>query len=541
MAVVEDIELRVTVNGTAAQKGLDDTRKAAESMGGRIGSLGEAMKGFQQKLGPAAAAISGVSTALGQTNGEAGKALAAIGQVAAAFAAGGPFGAALAAGTFAVDALSQSWERQIKAQDAALASIYKATDGYIKNLQTARGELEKARGEFTTAVRGGRELTPEERKQQLRDEAAGRIAAAEAAAKQARAAVDLAKAQATADEFGTTFSQERALMEKVRATNIRLADKALDQEREALQTRINAISVSVTMSKKAEEERGQNDYLADSIADVAAQQRAAATAARERNKAEAEMRAAQRSDPTLSFRSDKFKQREDPGKAAEDALQADIDRWATGAKAQSEYERIKTEVTAEEYAARDAIRKEDAAKEKALQEQRMTMLQGYVEGITSTMVAGTQTFIDDVITGQEHATERFISFIMKQAGQSLIGSGIKLMGEGIANTALGNPMGIGQTVIATSLIGSGVALGGIATGITHAAAGGEFGKPPPANSTSGGGADMAARARPARPGTAGAGGTNLTIIYGGLSGPSADDGARALGKGLERARRRGIV
>lgn len=539
MAVVEDIELRVTVNGTAAQKGLDETRKAAESMSGRIGTLGDAMKGFQQKLGPAAAAISGVSSALGQTNGEAGKALAAIGQVAAAFAAGGTFGAALAAGTYAVDALSQSWERQIKAQDDALAGMYKATDGYILNLKTARAELDKARGEFAAAARGGRELTPEERKQQLRDEAAGRIAAAEAAAKQARAEVDLNKARTDAEQFGTTFSQERALLEKVRATNIRLADKALAQEKEALQTRINAISVSVTMTKKAEEERGQNEFLADSIADIAAQQRAAASGARDRAEAEAELQAQRRSDPALAFGIGKFKK----GIAtSDDDIEADIERWATTAKAQADFEKLKTDIVQEATDERLRLGLEAAAEhQRIVAEEYQSIADTVTAGLTPVLGAF-QNYVDARIQGEEHAEQAFAAAIMRQAGQALISYGTQAVGRGILelSSPLTAPLAAASFAAGAGLIAGGVALGGAATAVMHTAAGGTVGQALP-NSTSGGGSDMAARARPARPGTAGAGGTNLTIIYGGLSGPSADDGARALGKGLERARRRGIV
>lgn len=538
MAVVEDIELRVTVDATAAQKGLDETRKAAESMGGRIGTLREAMKGFQQKLGPAAAAISGVSTALGQTNGEAGKALAAIGQVAAAFAAGGPLGAGLAAGTYAVDALSQSWERQIKAQDDALSGIYRATEGYVKNLQTARGELEKARGEFVAAARGGRELTPEERKQQLRDEAAGRIAAAEAAAQQARAQVDLAKATELAATFDMTFGQARLLLEKTRASNIRIADRALEQEKEALQTRINAITVAETMRKKAEEEKGQNEFLADSIADIAAQQRAAAAAARERNRVEAEMRTAQRSDPTLSFRAYKFK-----GLATkDDDIEADIDRWATAATELRAFEKLKTDIIKEATDERLRLGLEAAQRHQEIVQQEYAVIADTVVGAVGVMTSATQDYLDARIKGEEDAEAAFAAAIMRQAGQALISFGTQAIGRGILelSSPVTAPLAAGSFAAGGALIAGGIALGGAATAVMHTAAGGTVGQPVP-TSTSGGGGDMAARARPARPGTAGAGGTNLTIIYGGLSGPSADDGARALGKGLERARRRGIV
>lgn len=535
MAVVEDIELRVTVDASAAQKGLEETRRAAESMGGRIDGLREQFGKFAQKLGPSAAAISGVATALGQTNGEAGKALAAVGQVTAAFAAGGPFGAALAAGVFAVDALSQSWERQIKEQDEALASLYRATDGYVKNLQTARGELAKARGEFATAARAGREFTPEERKQQLRDEAAGRIAAAEAATKQARAEVDLAKATEYAATLDMTFSQARALLEKTRASNIRIADRALAQEKEALQTRINAISVSETMRKKAEEERSQNEFLADSIAEIAAQNRAAAQAAAERERqttGDVQALLAKEYASRLGILAEARKQIESERAAVvaeesairdaqlEDELDADINRWAAAGEAYKGYEQLKT-----------SILEEESERRKQVAQQALGVI-----------VGSTQDYIDARIKGEKDAEEAFAASIMRQAGQALVAKGVELGGIALVSLLSGNvAIAAAQGAGSAALITAGVGLGAQATSIMHTAAGGKVGQPLPTQSTSGGGTDIGARARPARPGTAGAGGTNLTIIYGGLSGPSADDGARALGKGLERARRRGIV
>jgi len=148
----QTIEAKITVDAKQATAEVDKfsgklstVEEKAKASSVSLSGLQEQAKGLQAKLGPAAAAISGIAGALGETNGEAGKALAAIGQVTAAFAAGGPFGAALAAGTFAVDALTQSWQRNLKAQDDAIAAQFKQTDAITKTTRDLRQQAASLR------------------------------------------------------------------------------------------------------------------------------------------------------------------------------------------------------------------------------------------------------------------------------------------------------------------------------------------------------------------------------------------------------------
>lgn len=152
MTTGQTIEAKITVDAKQATAEVDKfsgklstVEEKAKASSVSLSGLQEQAKGLQAKLGPAAAAISGIAGALGETNGEAGKALAAIGQVTAAFAAGGPFGAALAAGTFAVDALTQSWERNLKAQDDAIAAQFKQTDTITKTTRELRQQAASLR------------------------------------------------------------------------------------------------------------------------------------------------------------------------------------------------------------------------------------------------------------------------------------------------------------------------------------------------------------------------------------------------------------
>jgi hypothetical protein len=95
--MTQTIEYVVAVNATQAKGAIADVEK-------RFNGVTESAKGMAAKLGPAAAAISSVSASLGAAGGAAGKLVAAGGQVIAAFGAGGPIGAAIVAGTVAVDA-----------------------------------------------------------------------------------------------------------------------------------------------------------------------------------------------------------------------------------------------------------------------------------------------------------------------------------------------------------------------------------------------------------------------------------------------------
>lgn len=480
MAVVEDIELRVTVDATGAQKGLDETRKAAESMGGRVGNLTEAFKSLQQKLGPSAAAISGVASALGQTNGEAGKALAAVGQVAAAFAAGGPFGAALAAGTFAVDQLTASWERQIKAQDEAIKAQYAQFDAANKTTKQLEQQAEALRLQLEP-------LSASE----IRSRAKAQMAELDRAIFLNNTEAEYARRHAP--EKAKALGDQNLQLERQKALIFEVAD---------LQARALERGAGGRAAAGPAAARGMDPLQARIVAGMAAQEQARA--------------------------------------AADEAFEADIDRMAAEGAARLSFEQLKSSILADAEEERTELARK-AAEERARiaqDEQKATI--DAVTGGLGVVVGAFQGYVDARIKGEEDAEAAFISSIMRQAGQALISYGTQAIGRGIleASSPLTAPLAAASFTAGAGLIAGGIALGGAASGITQAAATATA----PQQSTSGGGSDLGARARPARPGMGGGpGGTNLTIVYGGLSGPSADDGARALGRGLERARRRGLA
>lgn len=538
MAVVEDIELRVTVDGRQAQKALDETRAAAEKMGGGAAKAAGGLEGLQKgaqalqgKLAPTAAAISGVAGALGQAGGEAGKVVAGIGQLTAAFGAGGPFGVALVAASLGIDALNKHWADLTKAQDAALQSMYGTTQGFVKSLDESRARLAAARAEFTTAARGGRELTAEERKQQLRDEAAGRIAAAEATLKQASAELNLRKATELAADLGVTEGRARVMLTQRREADIRIATRALEVEREALQTRINALSVEETLRRKKEEADAKE--AARKAAASAGPGRAAVPTGDVQGMLAKEY--GDRLRMLQDFAADQQKQQEEADRAAasaaEEAVRAEIaerEKWDA-------YELGLVQAKED---AKAKIEKDAADKRKALREEEIRDAQATYGALVTNAAQALGTFVAESAAGQEAALANLLKAASQQAGGFVMLQGGQLIAEGIRNTfsVVTAPLGAAQIAGGAGLVAAGAAIqtgGPLAVSALMGQRGG--GAPSPGSAA----ADPGARARAPRTMPGEGGGTQLTIVYGGLSGPSADDGARALRKGEQRARKRG--
>jgi hypothetical protein len=127
---------------------------------------------------------------------------------------------------------------------------------------------------------------------------------------------------------------------------------------------------------------------------------------------------------------------------------------------------------------------------------------------------------------------------MRQAGSALISHGINLSGAAVVSAATGNlPLAGVQAAGAAGLIGSGLALGGIGTGIEHSIAGGQIGKA----LKSAGAPERGVGAGTGGGGRSGSGGQVVFINNYGVYGPSAEDSAREQTRMARTARRRGIV
>lgn len=160
-------------------------------------------------------------------------------------------------------------------------------------------------------------------------------------------------------------------------------------------------------------------------------------------------------------------------------------------------------------------------------------VQQHAVGAVGVVTSAGTAMIDDIITGQELAFETFATSIMKQAGQSLISDGVKLSGAAVVSLLTGNfPTAAAQGAGAAALIGSGMALGGVATGIMHTAKGGTIGSALPDKSS--------ARDPGASPSgsSGGSGGPLVVNISYGVGGPLPEDTAREVRKVLDVDSRR---
>lgn len=533
---VEEIELRLTVDGRPAQKALDETRTMAQKLGGGlnsvVGSLDGMQKGaqaLQQKLAPTAAAISGVASALGQTGGEAGKVVAGIGQMAAAFGAGGPWAVAIVGATMLADQYIAA-QKEID-QNARFAD--EAVQRFGENLRNKSSKgLEWIRDKADEAAKAVREFG--KTSQQITV---------------ANARLEMEATEQRIKGIDETIQRRQENLKRLRAE---INDPAVINSRQDIIDRMQAMVdeqklMAISTTRRTELTttlKGQQDETRRLI------EQQSRLAVLEGGKGGGGGRAGAPVDTSaralqarlVAHWAAQEAAQAAASAAADAALEDDISRMAAAGQAARDYEKLKTDIAEEGYQQRDALRNAEAAAEKAAIEERNNFLASAASGAAGTIASASQQLLSDIITGQEHATERFAAFIMQQAGQSLISNGVQLFGEATKNALIGNPMAAGQFVGATALVGLGVSLGGAAVGVTHAAAGGKFGQKLPSESTSGRGTDPGARARPAAGGRGGGdGGTNLTIIYGGISGPSADDGARALTKAARRANRRGLA
>jgi hypothetical protein len=160
----------------------------------------------------------------------------------------------------------------------------------------------------------------------------------------------------------------------------------------------------------------------------------------------------------------------------------------------------------------------------------------YATQAVGIVTGATQQYVEARIKGEKDAEAMFVSSIMAQAGQALVGYGIQAIGRGVLEasnpvTAVLAPASFGT---GAALIGAGVGLGGVAAGIGQLSAGGTIGKEMPDN--------KAAKDKGASPGrnSSGSGGGPLVVnVAYGVGGPLPEDTAREISKAVNTGRRRG--
>lgn len=478
----EDVAIKVTIDGQQARTELDALGASAASAATAKGRLGTAIDNLGPATGQAAKGLSAMTIALGDTARAQSGLLRGMNDIIGLVGAGGAFGIAIAAGAAAVAALQRSWEEAGKKQEEVFQRTWSATERSSAALIKARAEVKDLQLQLSEKDLGpgarahsavGREM----------DAARTKIAEAEQA-------------------LGALRTRERNLSAGMAAGARREAQEQIDAEYANIQVSIKQYGSLIGVLEKKQ-------ALARTLAmtDQKAKKKQVLT--------DAELAEVNR--------------RVDLEKLRLQALKDNAEQLKKNAAA-SEAAAVAARKLAEEEHKQAEQRLKDLKEsaEANAREVAQTMMQ--IASIGTGAIVG---LVDGLITGQEKALERFVVNVMRQAGSSLISSGIQLVGAATVSALTGNlPGAAAQAAGAAGLISSGVALGGVATGIEHTAInGGQIGSAvnrPDRGSNSGS----------TRGGSSG--GTVVYVSNYGVYGPSPEDSAREQTRMTRTARRRGI-
>jgi len=506
--LTERAEFIATIDLKQVDAALEKTRAQTSSLGGGMSSL----QGSLDRVDKAASrsvqqGIGSLSFALGGTAGQAAGLLDGIGDVAGALAGGGAFGLALAT---AAAALSFTADRFDWLGTKAAEATKKATE-HFDDLKKEIKDLDDALIAMATGT------TIQRVKQQAI------TAEKELAARQAIEAVG------GADKFARLVGYE--------AQGVKLPRMIQ-----------NAYDAAILATKEFTLE---NDKLTKSIRnsqferhlqEVAEQALEAGRTASGKPKGDVVTGGGGSSQAILDETERASIIRQDAEQARyKDELDAGERRLEANTEMQRKWVDIELSAANAVEAIKDKALKDDLERgQKESDARRAIAAEALNLGVSSA-----QSLTDALITGQDNALEHFAASIAKQAGSAMIGHGINAAAGGLAMLSLGNPAGAAGLATGVALIGGGLALGGVGTGIEHTLAGGEIGKALP---TKGAGAEAAMRDRGIDDrqrggGSSSRGGGALTVVNNyNVGGPLAEDSARAshdLWKLQQRRRIRG--
>jgi hypothetical protein len=465
---------------SALAKATDTATTALTKQGAAAAATSPKVETFQQRvaklpdlLGKQAAAISLVSSSLEGMGGQVGKAVAGAGQIAAAFGAGGPFAAALVGGIAIIDKLTQYWKELNDEEDRNIKLKYAVVDGAKSKTDALKAELVELR----------KQADPEQARADSRKAIADELRTLEITRDQLRRRAEIK---------GTT--QEQAAL--MRAESAQLDDqRKLLIEKLTLMAQIRDSQRSTTKSTpeaSVDTTAGLDAIDLNSPARLRARRKRAYAGADDA--ARDEQRARDESDAAH--------------------FQAILDDRSAAAEKQRRIEEASDDYS---YQVRERRTQEFYG-----------AISGYAQQSASIIAGASTQLIADLISGQEHALERFGVSVMAQAGQALIGYGVQAIGRGVLE--LSNPLTAPLAPVSfgtgAALIGAGVGLGGVAGGL-----GGLMG-------AESGGAARGASPRTST-GTTGAqaGPTQVTYIFA----PSRDEGAAAVALAGKNAERRGLM
>ena len=486
-------EDKLAASTTAATAALTKQGDAAGASAGKHETLRQRIGKMPDVLGKQAAAISLVSSSMEGQNGEVGKLVAGAGQLAAAFGAGGPYGLALVATMGLVAKLTEYWEAQNAAEEAAIALKYAAIDAASAEKNRLQTDLVALRrtADPEAAVKADRESAVA-KIESLRAQTAGlRIAAMQYGVSKEDATTMNAKVGLQKDQLAL-LEEELTLRDKIAAKAAKPvgAGDAPKKPKAARSAKGDSLRDSDAAARMQE-----NADLAQNLIDEASRAQAAIN--------EIENEAIAKRDKRDQLAEDK----------AEDAADAAIKRA----------KRIADN--------NEAFAVQNGEQRKAANAALLAAEQGFADAAIGIFASSTTQLMTDVIGGQEKALERMGANILSQAGTFVVGEGIKVASLGAGRLLGGDPTGAIPLAGGLALVGLGASMGGAGAAWATQLGGGGAG---------GGDRGPSSRGVPSGPATVGNGSTsnNVTIVYAGASGPTADHGARAVTDANERARDR---
>jgi hypothetical protein len=365
------------------------------------------MAGVMQKQ---AAAISLVSSSLGESAGKMGEVVKGAGQMAAAFGAGGPWAAALVGGIALVGQFNNLLERKLQLQDEELKKQHAAVDAAsATNLSIAQRLKEEQKALTDMGKTAGQKELELFRAEYGKMAAEAGQQLVDALAKGDKAAAGLARRSLS------ELEQLRTVVESRVAMTERLAKGA------GVKPPRGGGAGDGGPSAADEFARSWNyDTLDEDDREIAAEN---ARLRKERN--------------------------------AEAWAEADERRRAqeAQAKAWDEMERAMTEATRREAEERERLAGQ--ALERQMDEASQ-LTQGYASAAAG-ILGG---LAEDLATSQEHALERAALAVAERTGNELVGHGTATLGLAAASLVAGNLPGAAlQAGVGTALIGAGIGMG----------------------------------------------------------------------------------
>jgi hypothetical protein len=535
MSATETAAFVLTVQEAQAVAALDRTRKSAESLGGGMEkaaagtkSFEDRAKGVQQKMGPVAAAVGGLSGSMTLMGGAAGKAAAGAGALAGAIGSGSPLVIALSLVATSVAGVITLYQNAKKAQQEFLALASGPGPRFAAEAAAAQAELEKKRlatngvaGSELELLSGIIDVDAAESNVKARETMLAQMRSREQQLRTRLRTLELGKGSAATGDAGAMQQESERLAVDIKGMEEQIKNRKIEVEQIKIIAR-----AKIEMAKIDEAEKARVEAIAKAKANAAKAEaealRDAAELARDNELGAKQVRDAEdqavRQDQALLDQLARDRQLVSSARVVAD------DKWA---------------ITTDLYEKERRAAEEQAQRLNDIQRaQQDTYVNAAYGAFSSVTMAGQQLAID-LVTQQEHAAERAAISLLGSVGNQLVGLGTKAVFEGAMISAnpltpgLGLPlMGIGGAAIVAG-IGMGAGGAAWASSLGGASAGG-----------SGSPSSGAARSRgvSAGGGGGGGGGGNVTVnVSYGVSGPAAEDTARAVVGALHVGAARGMI